>query len=485
MLQRLSPQQLLVARLYELPVSELAEEVKNEIYGNEALEEGGLKHSDDEQDDVDYGTEPMDETDSFEAPETYDTGLLGDSEDDAPSISANDSKQSEMPIGQAMTFIDDLWSQVANYELTEQQSHILEFLIGSLDDNGYLASSNYDIVDDLMFSQSIYTSEEEVEEVVKILHQFDPPGIGARNTQECLLIQLDRMLEEGNNRSFEKLELIQDARQLIASHYTTFINNNREKLQREMECSAVHLDDVFSVLRKLNPHPGLSLCESVSGGAQTIIPDFIITTDQEGNISLALNGGFVPSFHLSREYLEVANMLQQGSVKMSRHDKERFAYMKEKVDKARMFIDAMHQRQQTLEKVMRTIIDMQRKFFISQSERDLECLRLTDVAEKTGINISTVSRVCNSKYAIVDGNTYKLAQFFKRNSINSAGEEIDVNDIKEQLRALVENENKQKPYTDDELAKLIAERGGAKISRRTVNEYRKELGIPTSKNRKC
>lgn len=485
MLQRLSPQQLLVVKLYEMPIAELVEEVKNEIYGNEALEEGLSKHSDDLQDDIDYGSEEIDESDSFEAPETYNMDILGDSEDDnSLSISDKGSKQAEMPIGQTITFIDDLWSQVANYDLTEQQLNILEFLIGTLDDNGYLASSTYDIVDDLMFSQSIYTSEDEVDEVIKILQQFDPPGIGARNTQECLLIQLDRMLGEGNSLSFEKLEQIQDARQIIAEHYTDFINNNREKLQRDLNYSAVHIEDVFSVLKKLNPHPGLSLCESVSGSAQTIIPDFIITTDQEGDITLTLNGGFMPSFHLSREYKEIANMLQGGSAKISRRDKERFEYMKDKVDKARMFIDAMRMRQQTLEKVMRAIIDMQRQFFVSQSERDLNCLRLTDVAERTGLSISTISRVCNSKYALVDGNTYKLAHFFKRNSTNSAGEEIDINDIKELLRTIVDSENKQKPYTDDELAKLIAERGGTKISRRTVNEYRKELGIPTSKNRK-
>jgi len=482
--QRLSPQQLLVVGLYGMPITELAEEVKNTIYENEALEEGLPNRTSETSDDTDFGNEDNPELQEFEAPETYDTGILGDSEDEGGTNAHYDSKASEMPIGQATTFIDDLWSQVVNYDLNEQQFSIMEFLIGSLDDNGYLTSSNYDIVDDLMFSQNIYSSEEEVEEVVKILQQFDPPGIGARDTRECLIIQLDRLLADGNNQKFDKLELLQDAREMLDKHYSLFINNNKDKLMNETGFGSLHLDDVFGVIRKLNPHPGLSLCESVSGSSQTVTPDFIIDTDQDGNISLSQNGGYMPSFHLSNEYLEMVKMAQNSSVKMSRHDKARFEYMKGKVDGAKMFIEAMHQRQHTLEKVMRTIIDLQHRFFITQNERDLNTLKLGDVASRTGLDISTVSRVCSSKYALVDGNLYKLSQFFKKNSINADGQEIDKSDVESVLRQLVDSEDKHNPYSDEKLAELLESKGGIKVSRRTINVYRKKLGIPSSSNRK-
>ena len=267
MLQRLSPQQLMLVSLYEMPITELSEEVKNKIYDNEALEEGTAGRSSDVGTDADFESEDNNtEVDEYVAPETYDTGILGDSEDDggARGSGGYDDKSQEMPIGQTVTFIDDLWSQVVNYELTEQQFAIMEFLIGSLDDNGYLSSSTYDLVDDLMFSQNIYVTEEEVDEVIKILQQFDPPGIGARDTRECLLIQMDRILDDGNSHKFEKLELVQDARDMVDKYYTLFINNNKDKLIQVTGYSALHLEDVFEVIRKLNPYPGLALCESVS-----------------------------------------------------------------------------------------------------------------------------------------------------------------------------------------------------------------------------
>ena len=275
MLQRLSPQQLLLVNLYEMPVTELAEEVKNKIYDNEALEEGTTGRSSDNDTDADFTPDVENdegvETEEYVAPETYDTGILGDSEDEGGTGSRGyDDKQQEMPIGQTVTFLDDLWSQVVNYELTEQQFAIMEFLIGSLDDNGYLSSSTYDLVDDLMFSQNIYVTEEEVEEVIKILQQFDPPGIGARDTRECLLIQMDRILDDGNSHKFEKLELVQDARDMVDKYYTLFINNNKDKLIQVTGYSALHLEDVFEVIRKLNPYPGLALCESVSEASQTV-----------------------------------------------------------------------------------------------------------------------------------------------------------------------------------------------------------------------
>lgn len=489
MLQRLSPQQLLLVNLYEMPVTELAEEVKNKIYDNEALEEGTAGRSSDNDTDADFTPDVENdegvETEEYVAPETYDTGILGDSEDEGGAGSRGyDDKQQEIPIGQTITFLDDLWSQVANYNLTEQQFSIIEFLIGSLDDNGYLSSSTYDIVDDLMFSQNVYTTEDEVEEMIAILHQFDPPGIGARDTRECLLIQLDRILEDGNNQKFEKLELVQDAREIVDKYYNLFINNNKDKLVQLTGYSILHLEDVFGVIRKLNPYPGLALCESISGASQTVTPDFILTTEQDGNISITLNGGYMPSFHLSHDYLNLVKMMQDSPSKMSRHDKARFDYMKSKVDDARMFIDAMHQRQHNLEKVMRTIVDFQHKFFLTQNERDLNNLILVDVASRTGLDVSTVSRICRSKYALVDGNLYKLSQFFKRNSTNAAGQEIDLDDVEKALREIVNNEDKQNPYSDEKLAELLHTAKGIKVSRRTINVYRKKLGIPSSSNRK-
>ncbi|MCR5312664.1 MAG: RNA polymerase factor sigma-54, partial [Bacteroidaceae bacterium] len=486
-LQRLSPQQLLTVKLLELPIAELAENVKNEIVDNVALEEGPLKGGDECVED-EFGGSSVDgertdemQTDEYEAPETmyeYDA-------DDIPSNQekADYSQMQEIPIGATKSFMDDMMEQMVNYDLSEEQYVLVEYLIYSLDNRGFLSRPIPSLVDDMIINHNIYTDEDEVEKALHILQQFDPPGIAARDTRECLLLQIDRILKDANSQTFEKIELLQDSRKIIDEHYDLFINNNLEKLQNITGMSAVHLSDVLDTIKKLNLHPGLALSESSGDRVQLAVPDFIIETDADGEVNFSLNGGDVPSLHVSQEYVQMLSMMQKPGVKLSKHDKERFSYYQQKVDSARMYIESIKQRHHTLESTMKAIIDLQHQFFITQNEDDLQKLILENVATKAGLDVSTVSRVCNSKYALVDGTLYPLSFFFKRMRTNSKGEEIDGNKVEKVLKDIIDQEDKKKPYSDVELVEQLKKRG-INIERRTVNKYRAKFGIPTAIKRK-
>lgn len=480
----LSPQQLQTVRMLELPVAELAEDVKNEIVDNIVLDEGPLKSVEDLNvgDDSDAGSDEQEQCDEYVAPESlFDYDF---SDDDAmPSAGAGAAEKQEIPIGATKSFIDDLMEQIVNFEITDEQYPIIEYLIGSLDNRGFLSCSVGDIVDDLMIYHNIYSSEEEVNEVLQILQQFDPPGIGARDTRESLILQLDRKLQDANHLSFDKIELLQDARRIIDEYFELFKNNNLEKLQNSLGISSVHLSDVLKTIKELNLHPGLALCESSGDRVQIALPDFVVETDTEGNISFSLNGGDVPSFHVSQEYIELLKMMQTPGVKLSKHDKERFTYFQQKVDSARSYIESIRQRHHTLESTMKAIIYFQKKFFLSQNDDDLQKLILSDVAKKAGLDVSTISRVCKRKYALVDGTLYPLSYFFKKMRTNKGGEEIDGHKVEIYLKDIIDGEDKRKPFSDGELVELLKEKG-IKIAIKTVNKYRNNLGIPTATKRK-
>lgn len=482
--QKLTPQQLLVVRMTEMPIAELEVNVKDELDNNIVLEEG--KDSKEESFNEDW--EQGDSNGDGGGEETELQLQLGEysSDDDTPDylIRKNDySSREAMPIGQAVTFLDDLTEQIVNYDLDEHQRELVEYLIGSLNDKGFLDLSLSRIADELYFKQNIETNEEELEEALKILQQFEPSGIGARNSQESLLIQIDRKLED-DKITPERKQLLLLERRIIADEYEPFTNSNLEKIAKNLsEDIALVKYAVKDIGHRLNPHPGTALCESASDRVETAIPDFTIERDSEGNVSFQLNYGEVPSLRISPEYTRLTEQYLQKGGKIGRSEKESLDYYKASIDKAKMYIDAIKQRHTTLTSVMKAIIIKQKTFFQTTDEEDLQYLIYKDIADMIQMDVSTVSRACKSKYALMDGRMYELTYFFKRKRTNAEGSEIDSINVKDLIMELVDNEDKNHPLSDDQLVEELGKRN-IKIARRTINKYRTELAIPNAKNRK-
>lgn len=481
MTQTLTPQQLLLVKLTEMSIADLEQHVKNEIEANIALEEG--KSSDDDNTTNEYGEE-------YDEGGREDDSLiqLGDygSEDDIPDYlkkQVETSYKDEMPIGDTVTFLDDLESQMIDYELSEKQQDLIYYLIGMLNDDGFLEQPIYRITDELLFNHNIETTDEELEEALSILQQFEPAGIAARDLKECLILQIDRMLKkEGIDDG--KAEMLRLERRIIADEYENFKNRNYDKLAQNLSVDKTVIKYAVEAIKRLNPRPGRALCESPVDRVQTAIPDFIVETDGEGGVSFQLNRGEIPSLHVSEQFISLAREYQQKGDKMQKQAKENLLYFKQKIDAAQGFIDAIQQRQQTMTATMRAIIALQKDFFLSQDDEDLKKLIYKDVAEIAHVDISTVSRVCKSKYALVDGRMYPLTYFFKRNRKNAEGEDVDSHMVETAIQKIVDEENKQAPYTDEQIVEKLKELH-INIKRRTVSKYRDTLAIPTATKRKA
>ena len=494
-IQKLSPQQYLLANLIELPITDLEQRVRDEVYENIALEEGR-----DSAEDTDENRDPdLDVSDEFAPEDNHDddwqetdSSSLYD-EDDLPTYTSRSGNEpnTEVPIGDTRSFIDDLRAQIADYEVDEHQRVLIDYLIGSLDDRGFVDRPLRNIADDLLFNHNIETNEQELEEALHILQRFDPVGIGARNLQECLLLQIhhqqelleaDESLDEDHYQ--HRLSLLQLEAKILTEQFSLFEHNDVERMVTALKVSPDRLRHALKGISKLNPTPGRSLHEAADDRAQTIIPDFIIETDRESSISFTLNNGEIPALHVSREYLDQLKHYQrQNTQQLSRTQRDAFIYTKQKVEAAQMFISAIKQRQHTLTSTMRAIIEAQRPFMLTQDEQLLKPLRLADVAEHTGLNISTVSRVINSKYALLDGVLYPLKYFFLRTKANAKGEAVLRNRIYPILQDIINSENKNEPWSDAQLSELLSQRGES-ISRRTVAKYRDEMGIPAAAFRK-
>jgi RNA polymerase sigma-54 factor len=371
-----------------------------------------------------------------------------------------------------------------NYDLSEEEEKMLRYLIGSLDNRGFIDRSIATITDELAFKEYLYVSEQEVERVLHILQSFDPAGIGARSTQECLLLQIDRQLDnEEKTVSDLKKRILLLEREIIAHHYDLFINKNKERLKNKLGISSIQVDALFEEIRKLNVNPGFALSESTADRVQTQIPDFIVETDPEGNVEMRLNGGEVPRLHVSGDYIHQLRVLQSRPSKLTRSEKEGMAYTRQKIEAAQMFIESVKQRRRTLYETMKAIIDLQRTFILTKDEDDKVRLVLEDVAKRSGYDVSTISRVCNSKCALLDGRIYPLSEFFKLTRKNAVGEEIDGRRVREMLQELVDTEDKMNPYSDDKLVELMKQKG-VTLARRTVAKYRAEMGIPAVNSRR-
>ena len=484
---RLSQQQLQLVRLLEMPIAEFEQQVKKEMMDNPALEEGAPEEGEnvgtsaDEMENNDTGIDPYSDMENERI-----SDLAAYSDDDLPVYAPSNgtSERNELPLGDSGSFIEYLESQMMNYDLSEEEEKILKYLIGSLDNRGFIDRPIATLTDELAFQEYLYVSEQEVEKVLHILQSFDPAGIGARSTQECLLLQIDRQLHnEEEMLSPLKEKILQLEREIIAHHYDLFINKNKERLKNKLGISAAQVDALFDDIKKLNVNPGFALSESTSDRVQTQIPDFIVETDPEGNIEMRLNSGEVPRLHVSGDYINQLKAFQAHPSKLTRSEKEGLVYTRQKIEAAQMFIESVKQRRRTLYETMKAIIELQRTFFLTKDEDDKVRLVLEDVAKKSGYDVSTISRVCSSKCALLDGRIYPLSEFFKLTRKNAVGEEIDGRRVREMLQEFVDTEDKMNPYSDDKIVELMKQKG-VTLARRTVAKYRIELGIPPVNSRR-
>ena len=485
---KLSPQQIQLMKLLQLPIMELEQRIKEELEVNPALEESHehddyedneptVDNADDGEND-DYNDEEVD----FNKDDEFDINdYLPEEELDDYSykLQANnyssDDDVYEAPVVNEETFQDYLNQQLAYHELTDEQLLIGEYIIGNLDDNGYLNRPVPNIVDDLLFTMNLATTEKEVENVLHIVQQLDPPGIAARNLQECLFIQLQRLQSESQSLYTDyKLSMT-----IIKECFEEFTRKHYDKIAKKLNVSNRELKPALDAILKLNPKPA-DASTSGTKNIHYITPDFFVSV-RDGKIELSLDGRNVPELHVSKQYLKMLDEFSKS--KDTRNMQEAAQFVKQKIDSARWFIDAINQRQNTLYTTMKAIIDLQEDYFLTGDETKLKPMILKDVADKIGLDISTVSRVANSKYVQTPYGTFMLKYFFSEGITNDEGEEVSTREIKKILKDAVDNENKANPMTDEQLMFVLKDKGYP-IARRTVAKYREQLGIPVGRMRK-
>lgn len=484
--QKLTQQQMLQVKLLEMPLAELEQSVQAEIDDNPALEP--VSNSGDDYDEsaatFDGEAEENDFDKNQEKEERKDEldkalqNMMGDDEmpeASGPTINDNQNAESEeITFGDQTSFYDKLKEQMGELDLTDQQRDIMEYIIGSLDNDGLLRKKIDTIVDELAIYHNIYTSEDEVKEILEEIQEFDPAGIGARTLKECLLIQVDR--KQGN-----RIRLL--LRDIIDNHYDDFISKRWGKLAQTMALSDDDLEQLRKEVHRLNPKPGASLGEAEGRNLQQITPDFIIDTADDGTVSFTITKGRVPDLYVSDSFTDLVKAYQKDKSKLSTKEKEALIYAKEKIDRAQGFIDAIKQRRETLYKTMRAIIEIQKKYFQEGDEAELKPMILKDIADRTGLDISTVSRVSNQKYAQTRWGTFRLRHFFSDRIKTETGEELSTKKLKAVLHDIINSEDKQKPLGDDALSNEMKRRGFP-IARRTVAKYREQMGIPVARLRK-
>ena len=481
--QSISQQQLLRAQLVELPIQQLAERVETEMHDNPALEpssddddfplydDGGSAGREDTADDFDNQRDEEDRRDALDAA----LESIGRDDEELPvyqgGMNVADAEEREMQLGDTQSFYDSLLEQVGEMELTDQDRYVMEYLIRSLDDDGLLRTPLDSICEELAIYHNIDLTTNQMEALLHKLQQLDPPGIGARSLQECLLLQIDR-------RSPNPL-----AHEIIADHFDEFTKKHWDKIQQSMGLDDVTMESVLHELRRLNPKPGASMGEVMGRSLHHIIPDFIVDTQDDGTVTFTLNGGDVPRLQVSQSFADLLREYQNNREGLSRQMKEALLYTKQKVDAAQNFIDAIQTRRRTLTLTMKAIIGIQRRFFEEGDESLLRPMILKDVAERTGLDLSTISRVSNSKYVQTRWGTSPLKFFFSDGYVTESGEELSTRKIKAALKDLIEDEDKRKPLSDEALSAMLAEKGFP-IARRTVAKYREQLGLPVARLRK-
>ena len=485
MLQKLSPQQILIMKLLQIPTMELSTRIKEEIMQNPALEEGeshdyedDLNDNDNDNDNIDTFEDEQSDDDHYDPLDDFDDYLKDDDEDDAAykysvNNSSPDDKHYEAPITNETTFQDSLMEQLGFRKLDEKKRKIGAYIIGNLDDAGYLSRPVCGIADDLLFTQNIDATEEEIHEVLSIIQDFDPAGVGATNLQECLLIQLRRQQEENPSKDIENAIVI------IEKYFDEFTKKHYDKIVSRSDITEDDFRRALDIILALNPKPGGSMGSS-SQNSNYIIPDFTVINNG-GELELQLNSRNTPELHVSKDFMNMLKEYSQG--KDNREKREAVNFIKSKIDSANWFIDAIRQRQDTLYVTMKAIMEYQKDFFLTGDESKLKPMILKDISEKVGLDVSTISRVANSKYVQTAYGTFQLKYFFSEGLINDEGEEVSTREVKKIVRESVENEDKSNPLNDDELTAILKEKGYT-IARRTVAKYREQLGIPVARLRK-
>ena len=467
--QRLSPQQIQLMKLLQVPTMELEQRIKQEIEENPALEEGLDTVEDDFANEEDY-TEELDASTDFDLSEYMD--------DDSPDYKtqvnnrSNDDEEYFVPLSGEQSFQEKLIEQLHLLDLEDTQFSIADVIIGNLDESGYLNRTVFALVDDLAFSANIYVTEKQVEEVLALVQELDPAGVGARDLRECLLLQLKRT-QSGDITRFTAKKIIED-------HFEEFIKKHYDKIQFKLEIEDQDLKEAIDEILKLNPKPGGSMKESAKP-MQQITPDFTII-EFEGKLDLSIHGRNAPDLKVSREYENMLRGYSEGA-KTSKSDKEAVSFVKQKLENAKWFIDAIKQRQNTLFVTMSAIMNYQRAFFLTGDETNLRPMILKDIAELVGLDISTISRVANSKYVQTNYGIYSLKYFFSESMSKDTGEEVSTREVKKILSEAIQSEEKNKPLTDDKLTLILQEKG-YNIARRTVAKYREQLNYPVARLRK-
>ena len=468
-----------------MPLTELEQSVVAELDDNPALETDTNEPNETENYDTapandEQGDEDFDQqTEREEREQALDAALENIGRDDEmPETFSrenhNNAEYEEIVYGDTTSFYDKLKEQVGEIDLNDEEEQVLLYLIGSLDNDGLLRKDLDTIADELAIYQNLDVETSEIERMLGVLQTFDPAGIGARSLKECLLIQIARKPE-----SWAK-EMM---RRVIDECFDAFTKKHWDTIQTQLQLTDEQVQEVQAEIRKLNPKPGASMGETQGRNLQQITPDFIVDTDDDGRVSFYLSRGNIPRLMVSPTFADMVDHYRNNKANMTKGEKEALLYAKEKVEKAQGYIEAIKQRQHTLSVTMQAIIDIQRKFFVEGDEADLRPMILKDIADRTGLDISTISRVANSKFVSTPYGTKPVKAFFSEAIKNDEGEDISTYEVKKILQTIIEGENKRKPYTDDKLMELLKEKGYP-IARRTIAKYREQLDIPVARLRK-
>ncbi|MGV3764935.1 MAG: RNA polymerase factor sigma-54 [Chitinophagaceae bacterium] len=469
-------------KLLQVPTANLEERIKEELEENPALEQGEEMNEDsfsEEQDEFDAGEEDFEPDGSADEYENIDISeYVADDDGEIADYKLKDDNYPELddqrtiPYKVETSFHELLLEQLGMMKLEDAQRVIAEQIVGSIDDDGYLRREVSSIVDDLAFRQNISTSEEEVEALIKRIQRFDPAGVCARDLRECLLLQLDR--KKGEARSVDQ------AIEVLTDYFDEFTKKHYEKIQKGLNISDEQLKEIIQQIIRLSPKPGGNI-GSMNKAESYVVPDFFIHNNA-GKLELTLNSRNAPDLRISEGYRDMLRDYDKGA-KKDKRQKEAVIFIKQKIDAAKWFIDAIKQRQHTLLSTMGTIMDYQQEFFLTGDETTLRPMILKDIAERTGLDISTVSRVANSKFVQTEFGTYRLKFFFSESLSTESGEEVSTREVKKILSDMVEGEDKRKPLSDEKLTDLLQEKG-YNIARRTVAKYREQLNIPVARLRK-
>jgi RNA polymerase sigma-54 factor len=474
LLQKLSPQQIQLMKLIQLPTQAFEERLKQELEENPALD-SGKEESDSLDDDLfnefdDTGNEKI-EAEDINIDEYLSDDEIPNYKTQANNYAADD-EEKNVPYAAGTSFHQSLKNQLSTYSFNDEELAIAEFLVGSIDDSGYIRREILDLVDDLAFTANVFTTEEKVISILKrVVHNLDPIGVGARDLKECLIIQLKRK----KNTKTRTLAI-----KILESAFDHFVKKHFKKLQEKFTISEDELKEVNTEISKLNPKPGSSYAGN-NKIAEQIVPDFSIKLI-DGELDLVLNSRNAPELHVSREYNTMLKGYQEATVK-SKSQKDAVFFIKQKLDAAKWFIDAIKQRQQTLMVTMNSIMNYQYDYFLTGDDRKLKPMILKDIADKINMDVSTVSRVANSKYVSTPYGTKLIKEFFSESMKNDQGEDVSTKEIKKILETVVLEEDKKKPLTDEKLATILKEKGYP-IARRTVAKYREQLELPVARLRK-